>query len=330
MKRTILSAFALSVICGVNLSYAQSESRVGVTIYKYDDHFMTQMRKDMQNEAKGFAGLKWFMNDAQNSQVKQLAQIETLLQHKMRVLAVNIVNANESKTIVEKAKAYNVPVVFFNRTPSKQALESYEKAYFVSADPKEAGRIQGELIAKVWKSNPDFDLNKDGKLQFVLLKGEPSDVSAERSQAVVESLNQQGVQAEEIYSDTARWRRTLARNKMNEWLVENRAAEIEVVISNNDEMAIGALDALNAHEKRLPIFGIDALPETLALMKKGEIAGTVLNDSSAQAKAVVKLVSNLAQGKPALKDTQWESHSSKTILSNRAVKPRPLGRGYKV
>ncbi|EPY99296.1 galactose/glucose ABC transporter substrate-binding protein MglB [Mannheimia haemolytica] len=313
MKRSLLNAFVYTLMLGANASYAQSEPRIGVTIYKYDDNFMMLMRKEMNKEMANFSHLKWFMNDAQNSQVKQLKQIETLLKHQVNVLAVNIVHANESKTIVEKAKLSNVPVVFFNRSPDNQALESYDKAYFVSSDPKEAGRIQGELIAKVWKSNPDFDLNKDGKLQFVLLKGEPSDVSAERSQAVVESLNQQGVQAEEIYSDTARWRRTLARNKMNEWLVENRAAEIEVVISNNDEMAIGALDALNAHEKRLPIFGIDALPETLALMKKGEIAGTVLNDSSAQAKAVVKLVSNLAQGKPALKDTQWESHSSKTI-----------------
>ncbi|MDD0824298.1 galactose/glucose ABC transporter substrate-binding protein MglB [Mannheimia sp. AT1] len=311
MKHIVLSALALFVIFTANVSYAQPEHRVGVTIYKYDDNFMKQMRKDINDEAKNLTHLKWFMNDAQNSQVKQLKQVETLLAHKMKVLAVNIVNANESKTIVEKAKVHNVPVVFFNRSPEPAALASYDKTYFVSADPKEAGKIQGELIANAWKANPSFDLNKDGKLQYVLLKGEPSDVSAIRSQAVIDELNRQGIATEEVYSDTAMWRAAVARNKMNEWLVSNRANEIEIVISNNDEMAIGALDALRAHEKQLPLF--DALPEALALIKTGEMTGSVLNDSLAQSKVVVKLVANLADGKPATQGTEWEAQKERTI-----------------
>lgn len=170
MKRSLLNAFVYTLMLGANASYAQSEPRIGVTIYKYDDNFMMLMRKEMNKEMANFSHLKWFMNDAQNSQVKQLKQIETLLKHQVNVLAVNIVHANESKTIVEKAKLSNVPVVFFNRSPDNQALESYDKAYFVSSDPKEAGRIQGELIAKVWKSNPDFDLNKDGNCNLYCLR----------------------------------------------------------------------------------------------------------------------------------------------------------------
>lgn len=313
MKRNLLNVFVSAVMLGANISYAQSEPRVGVTIYKYDDNFMMLMRKEMSKEMANFSHLRWFMNDAQNSQVEQLKQIETLLEHKVNVLVVNIVHANESKAIVEKARASNVPLVFFNRSPDKQVLESYNKAYFVSSDPTEAGKIQGELIAKAWRANPHFDLNKDGKLQFVLLKGELSDVSTLRSQAVIEELNRQGIVTEEIYSDTAMWRSTLARNKMNEWLVAKRANEIEMVISNNDEMAIGALDALNAHEKKLPLFGIDALPEALELIKSGQMTGTVLNDSVEQGKVVVQLAANLAQGKPATQGTEWENSLSKTI-----------------
>ncbi|HGO5822973.1 TPA: substrate-binding domain-containing protein [Mannheimia haemolytica] len=313
MKRNILSALVCTAIFGVNVSYAQSTPRVGVSIYKYDDNFMMLMRKEMNKEIQQFNHLKWYMNDAQNSQVKQLRQIETLLEHRANALAVNIVNANESKTIVEKAKLNNVPIVFFNRDPTRQALDSYEKAYFVSSNPKEAGTIQGQLIANAWKANPSWDLNKDGKLQFVLLKGELGNVSQERSKAVVEELIRQGIMVEEVFSDTAMWRLAVARNKMNEWLVSKRANEIEVVISNNDEMAIGALDALNAHEKKLPLFGVDALPEALALIKSGQMVGTVLNDSQAQGKAVVKLAANLAQGKPALQGTEWEGSSSRVI-----------------
>ncbi|AHG74724.1 D-galactose-binding periplasmic protein [Mannheimia varigena USDA-ARS-USMARC-1296] len=313
MKRSLLNAFVCAVMLGVNMSYAQSEPRVGVTIYKYDDNFMMLMRKAMNKEIENFRHLKWFMNDAQNSQVKQLNQVEVLLNHKVNVLAVNIVHPNESKNIVEKAKANNVPIIFFNRDPSKQAMESYEKAYFVSSNPQEAGEIQGQLIAKAWRANPHFDLNKDGKLQFVLLKGELSEVSTLRSQAVIDELNRQGIATEEVYSDTAMWRSAIARNKMNEWLVAKRANEIEVVISNNDEMAIGALDALNAHEKKLPLFGIDALPEALALIKSGQMSGTVLNDSVEQGKVVIQLAANLAQGKPSTQGTEWENSPSKTI-----------------
>lgn len=330
MKRNILSALVCAAVFGVNVSYAQSEPRVGVSIYKYDDNFMMLMRKEMNKEIQQFEHLKWYMNDAQNSQVKQLNQVEVLLNHKVNVLAVNIVHPNESKTIVEKAKASNVPIVFFNRDPSKQAMESYEKAYFVSSNPQEAGEIQGQLIAKAWKANPNFDLNKDGKLQFVLLKGEVSEVSAVRSQAVIAELNKQGIITEEIYSDTAMWRSAVARNKMNEWLVSKRADEIEVVISNNDEMAIGALDALNAHEKKLPLFGIDALPEALALIKSGQMAGTVLNDSQAQGKAVVKLAANLAQGKPALQGTEWDgSHKRVIYIPHIGVDQANLGQFLK-
>lgn len=311
MKRNALKSLALCVILGAG--YAQAENRVGVTIYKYDDYFMSLMRKDIQNEAKNYPQLELLMNDAQNSQVIQLRQIENLLSHKTKVLAVNIVSSNETRTVAEKAKEYNVPIVFFNRTPTPEVLERYDNIYFVSGDPAEAGKIQGELIAKAWRANPALDLNKDGKLQYVLLKGEPGDVSVARSQAVVEELNRQGIATEEVYSDNAMWRTAIGRNKMNEWLVGKRASEIEVVISNNDEMAIGALDALRAHEKKLPVFGVDALPQALALIKSGEMSGSVLNDSLGQSKAVVKLAANLAEGKPAKQGTEWEGDPSKII-----------------
>ena len=97
----------------------------------------------------------------------------------------------------------------------------------------------------------------------------------------------------------------MAKDKVYAWLSSAKAGEIEVIISNNDGMAMGALEATKAHGKKLPIFGVDALPEVLQLIKKGEIAGTVLNDGVNQGKAVVQLANNLAQGKAATDGTQW-------------------------
>ena len=102
------------------------------------------------------------------------------------------------------------------------------------------------------------------------------------------------------------WDAAMAKDKVDAWLSSSKANDIEVIISNNDGMALGALEATKAHGKKLPIFGVDALPEALQLIKKGELAGTVLNDGVNQGKAVVQLSNNLAQGKAATEGTKWE------------------------
>ena len=93
---------------------------------------------------------------------------------------------------------------------------------------------------------------------------------------------------------------------MDAWLAGPTGSKIEVVISNNDGMALGALEALKAHQKKLPVFGVDALQEALTLIESGELAGTVLNDGTNQAKAVLELSRNLANGKDPVEGTSWK------------------------
>lgn len=307
MKKTVSSAIALAVGLGsVTASYA-ADNRIGVTIYKYDDNFMSLMRKEIDKEAKTLQGIELLMNDSQNAQSIQNDQVDVLLSKGVKALAINLVDPAAAPTIIGKAKPDNIPVVFFNKDPGAKAIGSYEQAYYVGTDPKESGIIQGNLIAKQWKATPEFDLNKDGKIQFVLLKGEPGHPDAEaRTKYVIDELNKQGIQTEQLFIDTGMWDAAMAKDKMDAWLSSSKANNIEVIISNNDGMALGALEATKAHGKKLPIFGVDALPEALQLIKKGELAGTVLNDGVNQGKAVVQLANNLAQGKAANEGTKWE------------------------
>lgn len=308
MKKTaVLSAIALTVGLGsVTASYA-ADNRIGVTIYKYDDNFMSLMRKEIDKEAKTLQGIELLMNDSQNAQSIQNDQVDVLLSKGVKALAINLVDPAAAPTIIGKAKPDNIPVVFFNKDPGAKAIGSYEQAYYVGTDPKESGIIQGNLIAKQWKATPEFDLNKDGKIQFVLLKGEPGHPDAEaRTKYVIDELNKQGIQTEQLFIDTGMWDAAMAKDKVDAWLSSSKANNIEVIISNNDGMALGALEATKAHGKKLPIFGVDALPEALQLIKKGELAGTVLNDGVNQGKAVVQLANNLAQGKAANEGTKWE------------------------
>ena len=306
MKKTaILSAVALAV--GFATAAQAADTRIGVTIYKYDDNFMSLMRKEINKEAKALNDVELLMNDTQNAQSIQNDQVDVLLSKGVKALAINLVDPAAAPTIIGKAKPDNIPVIFFNKDPGAKAIGSYEHAYYVGTDPKESGIIQGDLIAKQWKANPALDLNKDGKIQYVLLKGEPGHPDAEaRTKYVVEQLNAKGIQTEQLFIDTGMWDAAMAKDKVDAWLSSSKANEIEVIISNNDGMAMGALEAARAHGKQLPIFGVDALPEVLQLIKKGEIAGTVLNDGVNQGKAVVNLANNLSHGKPATEGTKWE------------------------
>ncbi|MNN30222.1 D-galactose-binding periplasmic protein precursor [compost metagenome] len=198
--------------------------------------------------------------------------------------------------------------MFYNKEPSRKALDSYDKAYYVGTDSKESGVIQGKLIEKHWKANPNWDLNKDGQIQYVLLKGEPGHPDAEaRTTYVTKTLNDDGIKTQALQMDTAMWDTAQAKDKMDAWLSGPNANKIEVVIANNDAMAMGAVEALKAHNKSsIPVFGVDALPEALAMVKSGAMAGTVLNDADNQAKATFELAKNLAAGKPAADGTQYK------------------------
>ncbi|MFZ7277557.1 galactose/glucose ABC transporter substrate-binding protein MglB [Avibacterium endocarditidis] len=307
MKKISLKITALALTLGLAGTVAQAANRVGVTIYKYDDNFMSLMRQEIDKEAKQFKDIELLMNDSQNAQSVQNDQVDVLISKGVKALAINLVDPAAAPTIIKKAQLEDVPVIFFNKDPGAKAIGSYEQAYYVGTEPKESGVIQGQLIAKHWKANPAYDLNKDGKIQYVLLKGEPGHPDAEaRTKYVIEELNKNGIETEQLFIDTGMWDAALAKDKMDAWLSSPKANDIEVIISNNDGMAMGALEATKAHGKKLPIFGVDALPEVLQLVKKGEMAGTVLNDGVTQGKVIVQFADNLAKGKPIAEGTNWK------------------------
>ncbi|MEM8099445.1 galactose/glucose ABC transporter substrate-binding protein MglB [Morganella morganii] len=306
-KHFVLAGVAAAMLFGA-AAQAQADTRIGVTIYKYDDNFMSIVRKALEKDAKNSPEITLLMNDSQNDQSKQNDQIDVLLAKGVKVLAINLVDPAAAPVIIDKAKSNDIPVVFFNKEPSRKALDSYDKAWFVGTDSKESGVIQGELIAKHWAANPAWDLNKDGKIQYVLIKGEPGHPDAEaRTTYSVKTLNEKGIPTEQLHLDTAMWDTAQAKDKMDAWLSGPNADKIEVVIANNDAMAMGAVEALKAHNKtNIPVFGVDALPEALSMVKSGAMAGTVLNDAENQAKATMAITKNLAEGKPAAEGTNYK------------------------
>ncbi len=307
----------LAVLCaGLSVgSVAFAETMVGFTIYKYDDNFMSVVRQAIEKEASTDQEIKLLMNDSQNSQSMQNDQIDIMLARGVKALAINLVDPAAAPVIIQKAKMDDVPIVFFNKEPAPEVLASYDKAYYVGTDSKESGVIQGELIAKHWQANTAWDLNKDGILQYVLLKGEPGHPDAEaRTTYVIKTLNDRGIKTDQLHLDTAMWDTAMAKDKMDAWVSGPNGNKFEVVITNNDGMAMGAIESLKAADKKeVPVFGVDALSEALALVRSGAMVGTVLNDADNQAKAAFEMTRNLANGRPAEEGTKW-------IVINKVVR----------
>ncbi len=289
--------------------------KIGVAIYKFDDNFMSLLRQDLAKISES-KGIKLDLVDSQNNQSVQNDQIDVFLSKGMDVLSINLVDPASASTIINKAKEENKPVVFFNKEPSKTDMMSYDNVYYVGTDSKESGVIQGELIAKHWnESSEDWDLNKDGKIQYVLLKGEPGHPDAEaRTEWVTKTLNGNGIGTEELHLDTGMWDTAMAKDKVDAWIAGPNKDKIEMVIANNDGMAFGAIESLKAAGRSdIPVFGIDALPEALVMIEKGELKGTVLNDAKNQAQATFDLSYNLALGKDPLEETEWKFDDKKAV-----------------
>lgn len=295
---------------------AEKVPSIGVTIYKYDDNFMSFVRRAIQTNAEGKAELN--LNDSQNDQAKQNEQIEMMISKGVNSLAVNLVDPQAASTIISKAKQENLPVVFFNKEPSDEDMKSYDKCWYVGTTSAESGIIQGQLITDSWKAHPEWDKNGDGKIQYVLLKGEPGHPDAEaRTKYSVKTIVDNGIGAEELELQTGMWDTVKAKELMDAW-ISKHGDKIEYVICNNDAMALGAISSLQAEgyfsgDKFMPIVGVDAIPDALVKIEEGTLVGSVLNDAANQGKATVDLAVNVAKGNDPLEGTKWKLDEAKAV-----------------
>lgn len=291
--------------CGRNKEAQRSVLRVGVVLYTQDDPFINALTDCLKEDLEDYEtdSLKIIMTvrDGKNDQKLQDEVVEEILDAGCDILVVDLVDRTEPSNIIKMAKNENIPVIFFNREPVREDLMQWDKLYYVGGDARQSGTMQGEIAAQVIRTDHTVDRNADGKIQYVLLEGETGHQDAIiRTDSVVKTLQEQGITLEKLSYQFANWNRGQAENKMTQ-LIHHYGDEIELVLSNNDEMAMGAVAAYEASgypkENRPVIFGIDGLDSALDAIQNDLIQGTVYNDRAGQAEQISRLAMDLFQGK---------------------------------
>jgi len=284
MKRYVY-ALAVATI----LSTPAMAAKIGVSMDKFDDNFLTVLRNGMSDYAKTVPGVSLQIEDAKDDVSKQLSQVQNFIANKVDAIIVNPVDTSATPAITKLAAEAGVPLVYVNRLPA-DLDQLGPKASAVVSDEKESGTYEAQQICKLL----------GGKGDILVIEGQLSNQAAlQRTKDVHEVIATPDCSGMKIVAEqTANWDRTQGQNLMTNWL--SKGLKFDAVVSNNDEMAIGAIQAMKAagvDTKKAIVGGVDATQDALASMKAGDLKVTVFQNAAGQGKGAVDTALALASGK---------------------------------
>lgn len=329
MKRKIIISFSLLLILVFNSSILIAESqpneikRFAVLFYDESDAYISLVKEALQEiQQLNPDKVEFIYYDAANNQGIQNQQLEEVLRNNIDGILVNIVDYNSSEPLVNRAKENNIPIIFFNREPTTlDSIQSYGKSIFIGTSGCQSGNMQGEMIINQIQNKIVLDRNRNNQLDYVLLKGPRNNKEAiERSRCVIEQINNSGIRTNELYSEFMDWDREITKERLTP-VLSGIITDLEAIIANNDQMAIGAIETLQQYGYNLPggrnyipVFGIDAIPEAIDLINLGIMEGTVQQDAKSMAEAMYITSMNFAEGKRPLAGTDFEFDSTGVAL----------------
>lgn len=304
-----LLIFAATVFTGCKSGNNSSEDiRIAVLTYDEYDTYVDSMTKYMtkwcrQKENEDGIRITLDIVGAKKSQLTQNDQARKYIAAGYDVLCVNLVDRTDATVIIDKAMASDTPVIFFNREPVEEDLSRWDKLYYVGAPARQSGEMQAKIIIDALSDRNKFsqiDANKNETIQYVILEGEAGHQdSLVRTNVCIKELLNAGFSLEKLGDEYANWDRDQARTKMRE-LIERYPIQIEMVIANNDDMALGALDALEEMNYPLDVFvvGINGTEDALEAIRTMKLDGSVYNDSKGQGEVIMEIAYAIGQNKP--------------------------------
>lgn len=313
----MIAGFSCICLSGCRAISGQEEEKntlkIGVSVYDQYDTFISEEISQLKSYAREMEQ-KWGVTimlevqDANKVQLTQNDQMDDFIKRGFDIACINLVDRTDASSIIEKAKNADVPVIFFNRELVEEDLQRWNRLYYVGADAFESGIMQGEILSEACEKDfSAIDRNGDHVIQYVMLEGEAGHQdSIVRTLYVINTIKDNGYQVEKLGDEIANWNRSQAETKMYQFL-RSFGDEIEVVLANNDDMALGAVDALkktlgNRSQAKESgnawpvVLGIDGTKVGLEALQNGELLGTVLNDAKRQAEGMLELAGSVVLG----------------------------------
>ena len=272
--------------------------KIGVAIYQFDDNFMTVYRGKIQEYFDNISNdeVKYELTivDGANDVATQTEQVNTFISQGVDAMIVNLVQTS-SDALAKAVEESGIPTVFINREIADYTYG--DKTCYVGAFAGDSGTYQGQLI---YDCPEHGDLNGDGKVSYIMIMGDPENSDAQyRTEYSIKYLTDNGVEVEELYKETGMWDQAKGQELVASALSTHGEA-IEVVFCNNDGMALGAYQAIQAAGRTVGtdiyLVGVDALTEACEMVLNGTMTGTVLNDAAGQANACCESVLTLLAG----------------------------------
>ncbi|SCK22803.1 sugar ABC transporter substrate-binding protein [Vogesella sp. LIG4] len=286
MKRFIKHAASLTLFALAMQALPASAARLGVTMATFDNNFLTILRNNMQKAASGKPGVSLQLEDAQNDVGRQISQVQNFIAQKVDAIIVSSVDTSTTPKLTRLAQAAGIPLVYVNRMPSDKTLPA--KVAFVGSDDAVSGTIQMKEVCRL--------LNGKGNVAIVMgdLATQEARLRTRFEEEVVSKAPCNGIKV--VEKQSAKWSRTEGRDLVMNWLTAG--LKFDAIIANNDEMALGAIQALKSANKlgNTVVAGIDATQDALGAMKAGEMKVTVFQDAAAQGKGAVEAALKLAAG----------------------------------
>lgn len=282
--RKFIAGAALSLL----MSTAAHAETIGVSMALFDDNFLTVLRNGMQDYAKTLDGVTLQVEDAQNDVAKQQSQIQNFIAAGVDAIIVNPVDTDATVAMSKIAADAGIPLVYVNREPVN-VNELPDKQSFVASEEIVAGTLETKEVCRLL----------GGKGKAVVMMGELSNQGARmRTKAVHDVVATDECKGIEIVEEqTANWQRTQGADLVTNWL--SSGIEFNAVIANNDEMAIGAIQALKAAGKDMKdyvVAGVDATQDALAAMAAGDLDATVFQNAAGQGKGSVDAALKIVRG----------------------------------
>ncbi|MCX0500869.1 sugar ABC transporter substrate-binding protein [Erwinia billingiae] len=277
VKKTILASL---LVCMLPVSVFAKDLQVGVSMALFDDNFLTILRTSMQKEMQK-EGVKGQVEDAKGDVAQQLSQVQNFIGQGVDAIIVNPVDTNAVKPIMDLAAKASIPLIFVNREPAQPLVD---KMAYVGSDSELAGRLQMEALAK----------NMNYKGNVAILLGDLANESTRKRTAGVKAIIAKYPGMKVTKEQTAKFTRNDAVDVVSNWLTAGD--DINAIAANNDEMAIGALQALGKNEGHILVAGVDGTPDALQMIKNGKMVATVFQDARGQGEGAVKTAVKLANG----------------------------------